>query len=182
MNIIEIFAVITGVISVYLTIKQNIFCWVFGLISSALLLIYFNNKMYYGQMSLQVVSIIQCVIGFIMWNKIDNKLVKKTNKYYIIGSALLIGVFGALFAKMIHMENVDIFKYMDGIGGFIALLATYLLIVKRIEGWWLFMINNLVVVVICLNGGDYYIALLDTLLFVMSIKGYNEWNKHLITI
>ena len=71
---------------------------------------------------------------------------------------------------------------MDGIGGFIALLATYLLIVKRIEGWWLFMINNLVVVVICLNGGDYYIALLDTLLFVMSIKGYNEWNKHLITI
>jgi nicotinamide mononucleotide transporter len=181
MSTIEILAVITGIISVILTIKQNVYCWFFGLISCVLLSIYFFNVHFYGQMTLQIVSIVQCIYGWVRWYKIDNKEVTsigiERSFYFIIISICL----GIIFTNITQPEK-DIWFYLDGAGGIIALLATYLLVLKKIEAWWIFMINNVMIFTLCIHQGIYYIAGLNLIYFIISIKGYKEWQRNIKTV
>jgi len=178
MNYLEIIAVTAGIISVFLTIKQNINCWLFGLVSCICLTFFYEQIHFYGQMILQLVSIVQCIYGYINWNKIDNKNVGKIGikkSLTLIAMCMLLGV---LFTIATNTNN-DNWLYLDGVGGIIALLATYLLIIKKIEAWWIFMINNITLIVLCIHQHIYAIAFLNVLLFIISISGYKEWKKNL---
>jgi nicotinamide mononucleotide transporter len=178
---LEILAVIAGTISVTLTINLNKYCWLFGVISCVLLSIYFYNVHFYGQMILQIVSIGQSVYGWVRWNKIDNKEVTRIG---FINSGLLIfmcAFLGMLFTD-ITQPNHNYWYYLDGAGGVIALLATYLLVLKKIEAWWIYMINNVLIFILCVHQGIYYISILNLFYFIISIKGYKEWQKNIKTV
>ena len=179
MSTIEILSVIIGIISVYLTIKQNILCWVFGLVSCSLLSYYFFNAHFYTQMTLQLVSVFQCIYGIIRWNKIDTKEVKSIGykkSFTLISISMLIGVGVTLLTNSTNNN----WLYLDGIGGIVALLATYLLVMKVIESWWIFMINNVMLITLSLHSGMYYIAFYNLILILLSISGYKEWKKELV--
>ena len=116
-------------------------------------------------MILQLVSVIQCVYGVIKWNEIDSKEVKSigyTKSFTLIGMCMLIGV---AFTLLTNTTNNN-WLYLDGVGGIIALLATYLLVIKKIEAWWIFMINNVMLIVLCLHQNIYYIATFNLLLII----------------
>lgn len=180
MSTLEIFAVITGIISVILTIKQYSLCWLFGLMSCIALSVYFYDIHFYGQMILQIVSVVQCVYGIIRWNKIDNKEVTRLGLNESGGFILLSILLGIIFTDMTQSTN-DYWYYLDGAGGVIALLATYLLVLKKIEAWWIFMINNVLISILCVHQGIYYIVVLNMIYFLISIKGYKEWQRNIKT-
>lgn len=178
MNIIEILSVIIGTISVYFSIKQNILAWVFGLVSCTLLTYYFYNVHFYTQMTLQLVSSIQCIYGWVRWRQVDNTEVSRIgykNSFTLIGVCVLIGIG---FTLLTNTTNNN-WLYLDGIGGIIALLATFLLVLKKIEAWWIFMINNVMLITLCIHSNMFYIAWFNLLLLLMSIVGYKEWKKNL---
>lgn len=179
MNIIEIISVTIGIISVYFSIKQNILAWMFGLISCLLLSYYFYNVQFYAQMTLQMVSFVQCIYGWIRWKQVDNKQVKSigyNKSFTLIGMSILVGV---IFTLLTNTTN-DNWLYLEGTGGVIALVATFLLVLKKIESWWIFVINNIMMIILCIHQEMYYIALFNLVLLLMSIVGYKEWKKKLV--
>lgn len=177
-NSLEIISLITGVISVYFTIKQNILCWVFGVISCFFLALYFTEMNCYANVLLQVVSIIQCLIGILNWYKKDSKEVTKNGLDKTVSFTFLSIVFGLIFTHVTtHNDN---WLYLDGVSGFIALFATWLLITKKIESWWVFAISNICIIMLFIHQGSYYLVGYYTLLILMDIKGYKEWKKELV--
>ena len=87
-------------------------------------------------------------------------------------------VIGVIFTDITKLVD-DNWYYLDGAGGIIAILATYLLIMKKIESWWVYMINNVLIFILCIHQGMYYISLLNFVYFIISIKGYQEWKNDL---
>ena len=68
-NWIEIFGAVTGIIYVFLEIRQNIWLWPVGIITSAVyILVFFTNK-FYADMSLQVYYLVISVLGWYWWVK-----------------------------------------------------------------------------------------------------------------
>ena len=66
-NWIEIFGAVTGIIYVFLEIRQNIWLWPVGIITSAVyILVFFTNK-FYADMSLQVYYLVISVLGWYWW-------------------------------------------------------------------------------------------------------------------
>ena len=66
-NWIEIFGAVTGIIYVFLEIRQNIWLWPIGIITSAVyILVFFTNK-FYADMSLQVYYLVISVLGWYWW-------------------------------------------------------------------------------------------------------------------
>lgn len=175
---LEICSVLSGIVSVILTIRQNIYCWVFGLISCVLLTILFYQTQFYGQMSLQIISIIQCFYGLYMWYEIYSKKTSKLGSTNVILGLLTCTVIGILFTNITKSID-DYWYYLDGVGGIIAIWATYLLVVKKIESWWIYMINNTMIFFLGIHQELYYVSLLNLLYFIISIKGYREWKKNL---
>lgn len=183
MEIIQVFAVITGLISVFFTMKQNILCWPFGIVSCVLLGVFFNDYGMFGQLTLQVVSLGQCIWGWVRWNKVDTKEVGEMG-ILPIGLLVIFGIVaGNLFTRLTVPHISDYWITLDGCGACLALIATYLLIIKDIHVWLFFMVNNMIVVILSLHLHTMYpIAVLNGILFIVSIFGYIEWKKNLKTV
>jgi nicotinamide mononucleotide transporter len=66
-NYIEIFGAVTGIIYVFLEIRQTIWLWPLGLVTSGVYVwIFFSSKLY-ADMSLQVYYVIISVLGWYWW-------------------------------------------------------------------------------------------------------------------
>ncbi len=68
-NYIEIFGALTGIIYVFLEIRQNLWLWPVGIATSAVYIIVFFNGKLYADMSLQGYYLIISIIGWYWWVK-----------------------------------------------------------------------------------------------------------------
>jgi nicotinamide mononucleotide transporter len=66
-NWIEIFGAITGIIYVFLEIRQNIWLWPVGIITSAVYIIVFFTSKFYADMSLQGYYLVISCVGWVWW-------------------------------------------------------------------------------------------------------------------
>lgn len=180
MSIIEILATLTGVISIYYTVKQNLLCWLFGIISNMLLFYYFYNIELYGQTLYQLVSITQCIVGWYYWKHKDSHVVTSLNKkqeYLLLGITCFIGSFFGMYID----GNDSYLSSFDGMSLTLGLCAVILLILKKIQSWNVYMLMNLITIGICLYNSVYCVAILNVLYFIMSIWGLKTWEKDLKT-
>ena len=67
MNAIEIIAAIFGLVSVWLTVKENIWCWPTGLIMVFLYIFVFYEAHLYSDVILQVIYIFLQIYGWYIW-------------------------------------------------------------------------------------------------------------------
>jgi len=68
-NWIEIFGAITGIVYVFLEIRQNIWLWPVGIVTSAVYIIVFFSSKFYADMSLQGYYLVISCIGWYWWVK-----------------------------------------------------------------------------------------------------------------
>jgi nicotinamide mononucleotide transporter len=68
-NWIEIFGAITGIVYVFLEIRQNIWLWPVGIITSAVYIIVFFTSKFYADMSLQGYYLVISCAGWYWWVK-----------------------------------------------------------------------------------------------------------------
>lgn len=78
---LEMIATLTGLLCVWLTTKENIWCWPFGLINVGCFFFMFYEARLYADMTLQVIFFILSIQGWIIWmTKRQNADVRPTNK------------------------------------------------------------------------------------------------------
>ncbi len=68
-NWLEIFGALTGIIYVFLEIKQNIWLWPVGIITSAVYIFVFFSSKFYADMSLQMYYLAISCLGWYWWVK-----------------------------------------------------------------------------------------------------------------
>jgi nicotinamide mononucleotide transporter len=68
-NWIEIFGAVSGIIYVFLEIRQNIWLWPIGIITSSVYILVFYTNKFYADMSLQVYYLVISVLGWYWWMK-----------------------------------------------------------------------------------------------------------------
>jgi nicotinamide mononucleotide transporter len=68
-NYIEVFGAIAGIIYVFLEIRQNIWLWPVGIVTSAVYILVFFTSKFYADMSLQGYYLIISVMGWYWWRR-----------------------------------------------------------------------------------------------------------------
>jgi nicotinamide mononucleotide transporter len=68
-NYIELFGAVAGIIYVFLEIRQTIWLWPLGLVTSAVYILVFFESKFYADMSLQVYYLVISVMGWYWWRK-----------------------------------------------------------------------------------------------------------------
>jgi len=66
-NWIEIFGAVAGIIYVFLEIKQNLWLWPVGIVTSAVYILVFFTSKFYADMSLQVYYLVISCLGWYWW-------------------------------------------------------------------------------------------------------------------
>lgn len=197
----EVIAVVFGTLSVFFSIKKNIWVYPTGIISTVLFIYIMYVFGLLGDMLINVYYTVMSIYGWILWSKssddhIHVEVRKASAKDWKIGSIL----FGAslLFVGLIYyykpfidnefsMENVklglyhlDWANYTDIITTSLFLVGMYFMAKRNIENWIFWIIADIICVPMMFYKGLGLTALQYLIFTVMAIIGYWEWKKNSI--
>lgn len=177
-NAPDIIAFTTGTLGVWLTIKQNIWCWPMALVSVLISGIVFFNQKLYGDMSLQVVYFFAGVYGWIYWYKHLNTSfrIEKTplsNYLFLVGITLLQAV---IYYFLINAFNGDK-PLFDAVLTAGSITATYMMTKKWLENWAVWVLIDGAYVALYGIKGMWWFCLLYLLFTVMAAFGWIKWRK-----
>jgi nicotinamide mononucleotide transporter len=201
-NYIEIFGAIAGIIYVFLEIRQTIWLWPLGIITSAVYIwVFFTTKLY-ADMSLQGYYLVISCLGWYWWTKgaghraqgaehraqgwgqkeeaeWEKKALQVTRLELRTGIVLAF-VFLILYAIMWLVLSRLTDSPVPGWDSFItslSIVATWMLARKIYEHWLLWIVVNSVSAVLFLTRGLYPTVILFVVYGIMSFAGLAAWKK-----
>lgn len=175
--ILELLAVVTGLIYPYLAGKNKPICWLYAIIS-AVIYVYLNAaKQLYFFSSLQVMYVVMAVYGWREWKK-ENRNVSfrflNMHNIWIIGLGFLISVGLAYLAQIFTNQRMP---YFDAINFIFALIASYMITQKIMESWLYLFVLNILSVYICFESKLYLSIVLYLFLTILSLNAFKDWLK-----
>lgn len=199
--VLEIIATIFGLLSVYFSIKKNIWVYPTGIISTVLFIYIMFVFGLLGDMLINVYYTVMSIYGWILWSKSSEDHihveVKKASAYdWKIGSVLFVG--SLLFVGLIYyfkpfidnqfsMEGVklglyhlDWANYTDIVTTSLFLVGMYFMAKRNLENWIFWIVADIVCVPMMLYKGLGFTALQYLIFTAMAIIGYLEWKKNLV--
>ena len=159
MSLIELVATLFGLLAVFLSAKEHIATWGFGLVNVALSFIVFKQAALYSDMILQIYFFLTGVYGWYMWARRDDNtqenvvkitFLKPNQQVYL---ALSIVVMTLLLAQAImrlpqwlpqYFPQPAAFPYVDTSIMVMSIFGNYLLTIKKIEAWILWVIVDII--------------------------------------
>lgn len=175
MDIYESIAAVASLLSVYLTAKENKWCWYIGIIGIAFYMIVFYQNGLYGNFYLQFVFIIQSILGIVNWDKHKADL-KPT---WLKNWKLIFGIFmiSATTVVMLLDANYDRIPTTDGITTTLSVFGMFLLAYKKIDAWLYWLAANLIYVFMFYQSGLLISTITYSIFSVLSIIGLFKWIK-----
>ncbi|PLX13164.1 MAG: nicotinamide riboside transporter PnuC [Marinilabiliales bacterium] len=184
-NPLQTLALIFGLAYILLSVKESIWCWVTGLISSALLVYVFFKSKVYADMGLQLYYVAISIYGWLNWlyggrSKKQNDL--KISRINIKLGMVLFIINGILFTIiafiLVNYTDSDI-AYWDAFTTAASFVATWMLAKKYIEHWLIWIVVDFVSVGLYLYKEIYGALILMAVYTILAIVGYFEWKKTL---
>lgn len=199
--VLEVIATIFGLLSVYFSIKKNIWVYPTGIISTVLFIYIMFVFGLLGDMLINVYYSVMSIYGWILWSKssedhIHVEVKKASKNDWSFGSALFFG--SLLFVGLIYyfkpfidnqfsMEGVklglyhlDWANYTDIVTTSLFLVGMYFMAKRNLENWIFWIVADIVCVPMMLYKGLGFTALQYLIFTVMAIVGYLEWKKNLV--
>ncbi|UVJ45887.1 nicotinamide riboside transporter PnuC [Pseudomonas sp. LS1212] len=181
MSGLELFAAALGVIAVWLTVKQNPWCWPIGLVMVLLYSWIFFEVKLYSDMLLQLVYAVLQLYGWWQWTR-AGAAHHGRQVSYLPGQPLLLGLgVGlvaslALGAAMAHWTDADQ-PWLDAALTAFSLVAQLWMAQKRVQCWPLWIVLDTLFVGLFLYKGLYLTAALYALFTVLAVQGWREWRN-----
>ncbi len=186
-NKIELLGAILGILYIRFSIRQNIFTWPTGILTSSLYIVVFFNSALYAAMGLQFYYVAISVYGWYYWlngKKADNKsllpIQTVNNKLWIKVGLVTILLFFLIRFILIKFSDSDV-PNMDSLTTSLSIVATWMLARKYIENWIIWIFVDFASIGLYIYKSLWPTVILFIVYTVMAFFGYIEWKKDLKT-
>jgi nicotinamide mononucleotide transporter len=184
-NRIELLGAILGILYVVLSIRQNIFTWPTGLLTSALYIVVFFKSALYASMALQVYYVFISIYGWYFWlrgkntnNKSQATVQNISRKLLVRIGIVTILIYGFILFILINFSDSDV-PFMDSLTTSLSITATWMLARKYIENWLIWIFVDIVSSGLYIYKNLWPTVILFSVYTVMAFIGYVEWKKDL---
>lgn len=182
---IESTATFFGLLCVWLTVRQNIWCWPTGLVQVVLYIFVFYDAKLYSDLILHIIYVIMQIYGWHHWllgDKEHNSLKVSIQPLSHTAIWSLIAIFGAMVWGYIMASFTDAaVPYLDAFIVATSLIAQWLMARKKIESWFYWVTVDVVAIGVYLYKSLYITTGLYSVFLFLAISGYFTWRKALIT-
>lgn len=201
-NWLEIFGALTGVVYVFLEIRQNLWLWPVGILTSAVYIWVFFTGRLYADMTLQGYYLVISFAGLYWWvrgkdsnrsgdeagdsygsgngSTDSNREILRVSRVSMKTGMVLAVVFIILFAgiwMVLDRLTDSPVPVLDSFITSVSVVATWMLARKIFEHWYLWIIANAVAVALFMSRGLYPTAVLYLVYCIMSFAGLNTWAR-----
>jgi nicotinamide mononucleotide transporter len=177
---IEFFGVLAYFVSIYFATKVNVLTWSTGIISSILFCILYFNTHTYANAVLQIILIGVSVNGWLKWGRDDSKKISNLKRKDIINLCSLSIISTIVLGYFMDLYLYDPYPYLDMSIFVLSIVGTVLLVNKKIESWYFWILVNVIALFIYSSLGYYFISFQCVAFIIIDIIALKEWNKNLI--
>ena len=176
---LEVVAVLSAILYLILVVKENIWCWFYAFISTAIFIYLFYNVSLLSESLLNFYYLIMAVYGWWQWHKKDKDESQKIHNWQlnrhikIIGvSIILTPIIGYLMTKLGAS-----FPYLDAFVSILAVIATVMVAYKVFENWYYWLLVDTLSIYLFWQKQMYLTALLYVVYIVLILVGIKAWQK-----
>ena len=182
--IIEIVAVITGMLSVWFSKKINVLVFPIGIISVLLYVFIFIKNELYANAVINFIYFLISVFGWWNWKRTNDKSLKSKgddelkvtflNKKESVISSLLVTLSFFIISITINSDLVTKLDYCTSILGLGGIILTSF---KKVENWISYLIADIILIPLCIYNELYLTSIQYLVYTILAIMGYISWSK-----
>ena len=183
MSPLELLAAAFGVVSVYLSTRENILSWPTALVNVGLYTIVFYEARLYADMGLQVVYFSLSLYGWYEWkfggeHRTVLHVSRASARLWIGLAAVNLTAWAALGTFLARSTNAAI-PWLDSLLTTTSLCAQLMMTRKVLENWAVWIVLDIVYVPTFISRGLYATAVLYAIFLVLAVLGWREWKRSL---
>jgi nicotinamide mononucleotide transporter len=184
-NSIELLASVFGIAGVWLTARQNIWCWPAWLVNVLLSVFVFYDAKLYATGMLQIFYLVMTVYGWVNWKYGgDGKTglqIRRMKRQELI-FLLLAGCAGTAVSGWIFSNYTDAgLPYWDSFITVWGVLGTFAMARKILEHWVIWIVIDIAGAGISFYNGLYFFTALYSVFVILAIYGIIQWKKEFRT-
>ncbi len=188
-NWVELAGTVAAFVYLFFSIRQNIWLWLCGILTSLLYIFVFGESALYADMGLQVYYLIVSIYGWVIWarggvshNQSEMPVRRLTSKMLY----KLLGVHTAIYALILGLllflpEQLGIqsssLPYLDALTTSASIVATWMLAEKYLENWLVWIFVDFISMGMYVYKGLDITAFLFAGYTIAAIIGYRTWEK-----
>lgn len=183
----EYMAVVSGIASVWLAKKANIWVYPVGLINTVIFIYISLEAHLPGEAALNAYYTVVSLIGWYRWQKKDVvskqpvlKITRSTGRERLMQFTFFAILTGSLFLLILFFKNA-FFKgaipWADALASAAGFTAMWLMTGKKQECWHWWILTNLVSVPLFFHKGYPLSAVYYLVLLVLAVGGLREWKR-----
>jgi nicotinamide mononucleotide transporter len=180
---LELTAVIFGIVSFLLSVRENVWAWPTVLVNVALSFALFYKSGLYSDMGLQAVYFVLSVYGWYEWlhggaGGTKLRVSRARPRVYAILLAIIVVASAALGRLTSNLPGVAL-PYLDALLAITSLAAQWMMTRKLLENWIVWILLDVAYVGMYLFKGLNLIAVNYAVYLVVAIMGYIAWKRSL---
>ena len=196
---LEAVAAFFGLLSVFFSVKRNIWVYPTGIISTTIYVYILFNFGLLGDMLINVYYSIMSIYGWISWNKnTENQIIRvdfAKKKDWLVGLSLFvlsfIAVCGVYYFKpfidnhfsmngvSLGFQQLDWANWLDIFTTSLFLIGMWFMAKRKVENWLFWIVGDLICIPMMLYKGLGITSLQYLVFTVMAVMGYQKWRKTL---
>jgi nicotinamide mononucleotide transporter len=169
-------------VSVVLAARNSVHTWWTGIIGCVLFGILFFGAQLYADVTLQVFFIVTCVFGWMQWTKGNEGApvpIKRTG-LRLLGLMALSGVIVTVaYGSLLHVYTDAYAPFLDSTVLAFSVLGQLLLMQRRIETWWCWILVDIIAVPLFASRGLYVTSVLYAAFLGNAVFGLRRWKREM---
>lgn len=176
---LEVTAVFAAIMYLILAIKENIWCWFFAFISTAIYIYLFHSVSLLSESLLNVYYLLMAVYGWYQWRNGHLNQQRSITSWSWQQHFVLILLTGALVPVLGYvMQGLGAsMPYLDAFTSCFAVLATVMVAHKVLQNWHYWLVINVTSVYIFTQKELFLTAAMFVLYVILTIIGYLKWSQ-----
>lgn len=183
MSSLELFAAALGALSVYLSVRQNIWSWPTAIVNVVVYALVFYRARLYADMGLQVIYALLSLYGWYQWlygGENDTELQVSRTTPQLGGRLAVIGLAGAGALGLLLRGATDAaLPFMDSFLSSTSLVAQWMMTRKKVENWLVWIGVDVLYVGMFTYKHLYITAVLYLVFLVLAVRGWIDWRRSL---
>lgn len=183
--ILEAIAFVFGILSVYLAKKEHIGVYPTGIIATLITMYLFFIDRLLGDMLMNAYYSIMSIYGWYEWSRVsENEKVRQiahVNSKEKIIALLLIGSTMIITYLVYRITSTPIApsNWVDIFSSGLFFTAMWLMALKKIENWTLWIIANCITIPLYAYRGWGMLSLQYIIFTLLALQGYTQWKRSL---
>jgi nicotinamide mononucleotide transporter len=184
---IEAIAVISGIVSVWYSRKENILVFPTGLLNTTIY-IYLSLKGHLlGEASVNLYYTIMSLYGWYLWtrkNQTNQELIlqitNSNSKERIQQFLFFVGVYAIIYFSLVYLKKSfapEAIPWADALASASAYTAMWLMAKKKVESWFWWVLTNIASIPLYFIKGYTFTSVQFIVLLILAIAGWIEWSR-----